>query len=60
MEKKVYLEDEMEKELVKRGHNIYDSDNCVDSSELCWIAVEFYGFHSRFNSDEVLEFTGRF
>lgn len=57
---KIYLEDEMEQELIKRGHNIYDSDECIDSSEVCSIAVELYGFHSSLNSDEILEFSGTF
>lgn len=60
MAKKVYLEDEMEQELIKRGHDIFDSDKCIDSSEVCSIAIELYGFHSRLNSDEILEFNGNF
>lgn len=60
MTEKVYLEDEMEQELIKRGHDIYDSDKCIDSTEVCSIAIELYGFRSRLNEDDVLEFTGNF
>lgn len=60
MNKKVYLEDEMEQELIKRGHDIFDDEKCIDSTKVCSIAVELYGFHSRLNNDDILEFTGKF
>ena len=60
MKEKLYLEEEMEQELIKRGHNIFDEDECIDSVEVCEIAVGMYGFKSRLNKDEILEFTGNF
>lgn len=57
---KLYMEDQMEKELVVRGHDIYDEDKCIDSVKVVDIAIDVYGFKSKMNENDILEFVGSF
>ena len=60
MRKRVFLEDNMEEELIKRGYNIFDDERCIDSSKVCHIACDWYGFETEMNDNGVLIFTGNF
>lgn len=59
--KKIILsEDEMETELIKRGYKIEDDEGCIDSMEVCSIACDWYGFQTKVNCNDALEFIGNF
>lgn len=54
---KILTEEQMEKLLISKGFNIFDSENCIDSVLVSDFAIDYLGFEGDMNQNGQITFT---